>query len=825
VNRANLISLALMCATVTAWMACRAPVSSRSTSPDQARAEVPADLRDLRLSGNKLYGSGQYLQAIRIYESGYEQAMRRSQFHAAILFLNNVGGARYAMFQYRDALKAYLEARNLAERSRDKESLSAICLNLSSLYYFLDDLEAASQAAAEGLSSLGDADTVYKPKLLLQSALLEVARKNPQAGIGLLERSIEAARQQQDTFAEAQSWNELGNVLLDQGRLKESEDALIKALHRRKAADDDRIHFSYESLGKLRMRQGNVESALACFDRAINATGPASGMTAWTAYYERGRAKLAQHRFEEAFGDFSAAVNWARRWGAQVLPADAFRVGTEVELHQVYSAFLELGSELYVKTGQNRFAEEAFAAAEESRAASLRSLWAGSDALNRKLPPEYWETLSRLQKLETGMLGSKNAAAADGSAELRTRLSEMEAQAGLDDPISTSDAGTAPRDLLQRTRRALRSDEAYFGFHLGEAESWLWVVARDGFELRRLPPRAVIARSVKEFERALSGNRPEAGQIGQRLYAQLFAGVRKPLIEKPVWILGLDGVLFEIPFAALVEDSQITPGRRLYVMERHALEVTPGVMALIRSSSTTHGGAVAGLGDAIYNRADVRWKRPRPKMHFWPWGRATEVRTASQLSRLAGSTREINNCARIWRTQGVEPTILTGASASKQNLIEVLRTRPSIVHVAAHVVFPANATGAGLIALTLQPDGNVEFLSATEIANMRVTLGLVVLNGCSSADGQILPGTGLMGMTRAWLAAGARAVITRRWPMADDSGELFQSFYQHLGALGNSIDRGLIARALQQAQVDQLRAGGWQSSPAYWSAYSCVVRN
>jgi CHAT domain-containing protein len=571
------------------------------------------------------------------------------------------------------------------------------------------------------------------------------------------------------------------------------------------------------------MRQGNVESALVCFDRAIDAAGTAGGMTAWSAYYERGRAKLAQRRFMAAFDDFSVAVNWARRWRAQVLPADSFRVGTEVELHQVYSAFLELSSQLYAKTGQNRFAEEAFAAVEESRAASLRSLWAGSDA-TRKLPPEYWEMLSKLHKLEGDLLNTDGGAAANHSAELRTKLSEMETQAGLDDPISAGEEGAAGRDLLQRTRRALRSDEAYFGFHLGDVESWLWVVARDGFELRRLPSRSAIAEEAKKFEHAVSGNLPEAGLIGQRLYAQLFAGIRKLFIGKPVWILGLDGALFEIPFAALVEESKTSSGRRLYVIERHALEFTPGVMALIRSSTAKSAGAVVGLGDPIYNSADGRWTHSRPPLHIWPWPRPGETRKQSQLSRLAGSAREIRNCAAIWRSQGVEPTVLMGASASKQNLIQALRSRPSIVHVAAHIIFPATAKGAGLIGLTLQPAGNVEFLSATEIANMRVTLGLVVLNGCSSADGQVLPGTGLMGMTRAWLAAGAHAVITRRWPMADDGGELFQSFYQHLGAFGNSVDRGSIARALQQAQVAQLRADGWRSSPTYWSAYFCVVR-
>jgi CHAT domain-containing protein len=117
----------------------------------------------------------------------------------------------------------------------------------------------------------------------------------------------------------------------------------------------------------------------------------------------------------------------------------------------------------------------------------------------------------------------------------------------------------------------------------------------------------------------------------------------------------------------------------------------------------------------------------------------------------------------------------------------------------------------------------MELLSATEIASMRVKLRLVVLNGCSSAQAAILPGAGLMGLTRAWLAAGARSVIVTRWAVADqDNGELFSSFYQRLRAFQGFTS---FAQVLQQAQLTELRAGGQRANPAHWAAYFCVERN
>ena len=102
---------------------------------------------------------------------------------------------------------------------------------------------------------------------------------------------------------------------------------------------------------------------------------------------------------------------------------------------------------------------------------------------------------------------------------------------------------------------------------------------------------------------------------------------------------------------------------------------------------------------------------------------------------------------------------------------------------------------------------------------MRGDVGLVVLSGCSSA-GEALPAEGLMGLTRAWLAGGARAVIATQWPTPDDSGELFRSFYGALRALPGSGSYAVrAALALQQAQREMLRSGSWRSDPRYWAAY------
>ena len=75
------------------------------------RSPEDPELLTLRREGNNLYRAGKYLAAIRVYESGFREAQRRRDARSELRFLNNLGSANYQILRYRDAVKAYLQAR------------------------------------------------------------------------------------------------------------------------------------------------------------------------------------------------------------------------------------------------------------------------------------------------------------------------------------------------------------------------------------------------------------------------------------------------------------------------------------------------------------------------------------------------------------------------------------------------------------------------------------------------------------------------------------------------------------------------------------------
>ena len=160
---------------------------------------------------------------------------------------------------------------------------------------------------------------------------------------------------------------------------------------------------------------------------------------------------------------------------------------------------------------------------------------------------------------------------------------------------------------------------------------------------------------------------------------------------------------------------------------------------------------------------------------------------------------------------------LTGKHATKA---EVMKRMSSVglIHIAAQ-----GDVRTGEIALSPNPGWSSKFpqgkdyilkMSDVQAANLRARL--VVLSYCHSGRGRILKGEGVVGIARAFLAAGARSVLVSLWEIEDEATMVFmKSFYQHL-------KEGKTASAAVQQSMKFLRESEQFSETRYWAPFQLV---
>jgi CHAT domain-containing protein len=812
-------------------------VTSAPFTPFSSSVKPPTlrpSLQALREKGRTLLETKEYARAEQVLQVGLREALRLDDQAAAASFLNFSGCAQFDLFQYRQALQSFQEAHRLALRTGRGELVAMSSLNLSSLYLQQSDLNSALRAAEDGLRlSRRYAASKRGPLFKAQVGVLYARNGQLDSALQLLSESAQEADSRGDSETLAMVLNQIGYEYLKAGKSQSAEGPLLGAFRLLRLTRSPNLTYSYLALGMLRLAQKDPDprSACALLDRAVALSADSSvTLPLWRFYYQRGLARMANGNLAEALPDLEKSMESATRLRAELLSADSVWTGAGAEQHDVYTAYIRARAALYFSTRDSAHARYAFRALAETQATGLRALIHRSAEWRERLPAEYWETLAQLRAAEAGLLAGRTPAAKTTSSALLYKLTAMEAEAGLGP--DSAEAGNPPEgaaDLSRRVQETLGNEAALICFHLDEPASFRWVVTREAFELQRLPSGGKLRDAARQFKRAVSIGDPEAVSLGTKLYKDLFGSLPAGAQSRRDWILSLDGELLDAPFAALVTGG--TAGKPVYLVEAHSTRVVPSALMLQKPARRSWDGPFVGVGDPIYNTADPRWRSGTSRYSRAGFGLLLSLpklfaRSNSQstmaLARLAGSGREISASMRAWDGNSSNNLFLSGSDATVGRLRDALARRPAVLHFATHFLPSAGPTPQALLALSLGRGGSPEVLGPAEISRWRQDLGVVVLSGCGSARARILPAEGLMGMTRAWLAAGAHSVIASLWSTADDNGDLFVPFYGRLAGLKTEPRTGTAAEALRRAQLEMLHSDSWHARPAYWATYFVV---
>nr|MCU0239381.1 CHAT domain-containing protein [Pyrinomonadaceae bacterium] len=183
----------------------------------------------------------------------------------------------------------------------------------------------------------------------------------------------------------------------------------------------------------------------------------------------------------------------------------------------------------------------------------------------------------------------------------------------------------------------------------------------------------------------------------------------------------------------------------------------------------------------------------------------------SSFAKLPQSEIEVKNLS----VNYPKSVYLIGEKATETALKNELG-KANILHLAVHGKLDETEPMRSSIILTkdAQNDGNFEI---EEIINQTKSPELVILSACSTNNGQVFKGEGLLSLSWAFLVAGSKNVIGTQWDIDDKAtAEQMNLFHQ------NYSKNVSIAKSLQTAIVKQIGKKGIQNHPYYWAGFVSV---
>jgi CHAT domain-containing protein/tetratricopeptide (TPR) repeat protein len=449
------------------------------------------------------------------------------------------------------------------------------------------------------------------------------------------------------------------------------------------------------------------------------------------------------------------------------------------------------------ETGERRWINEAFRTIERAKARGLLDLLEGS--LVHEQSDAERAVLDSIYRLDSAAPGYADEQRRLERRYQKIRDARMSSTAGsLDERVDVAD--------LERVRRMLPKGTALFAFAAGDSVSLLWAADRKGAVLLELPARSVLRDDVAMLSSALVN--PGGGDAALRRYARkLFLSLLAPgseyLRRNSRLVIVPDDCLFEIPFEALLTEETGTETAWKdcpFLAKSHLVSYAPSgavYVKLHRSAAASFTIELLAAGDPAYG--------------------AVGDTTAGALPRLPYSRGEVEGIGSNFKPG--KRLLLLGSEATEARLKAALRDRhPRLLHLAAHgIVDPVNPA-ASCIALLPDSAGREDGLLHTlEILSFPLECRLVTLSACESARGRIGRGEGVVGLSRAFLAAGASCVVSSLWAVPDESTSLLmRAFYKSMVR-----DERSAVTALNEARLELMRTSGYEH-PFYWAPFIAV---
>lgn len=806
---------------------------SRTATRKSEIAGVPADLLKAALTlcrtGNYVAARDRLVEAMRIW-------MQRREPDKAARASLLMSDAYRGMKQFQESLDYCKQALEIKPLSSQVKAIAfnAIAGTYAELYQ-----PVAKQYYARAINQARIAkDASEQAKALTGLAAIYYQSRDLQHSLASIEQARQLNRQTGDAEMEAALLHLTGRISTEQGLTDEALLALdaAYALYQRtggNAGEQSQVLCSmsdlYRSVGQCQAALDHAQRAVDLADSlAKQATNSADKRTAWNwrwpAWFARARALRALGKKTLATQSYFRAVNYLEAFW--ITRASLTDVGAIVYGEKRQALYQEY-ADLLIEQGS---INEGFNVTEQAKSRVLLGLIKSRRTATPEIMMDQSGKLTELSRSIASLRTQLLASSLSIRQRTKTEREIEELELALEETQAEAEMKQAGNRIawfqpvtVEQVRQKLNPDkECVLEFFLGERHSFAWLVTSNDVSLEILPGRQEIEKAVAPFLEAIN-TKPnnlylerrltKQQELAEKLCDQLLRQLAERLAPGKRLIVVPDGILYYLPFETLRHNGR-------YLVEDHDISYLPssGLLELLRDSENQAEAVdkqdLLAVGDPLFSPEGV--KPGRGSDGIAVTRQALSAMDGFRLNALPRSSEEVKEIAKLFAPDRCR--VLLGKASTEEAVKAALLQRYKYLHFATHGLLNERNPSRAAIVLTLDTDPQEDgFLEVGEIARLDLDCDLVVLSACQTGRGQLFSGEGVVGLSRAFLYAGARSVVVSLWNVSDVStSELMKNFYQHLiSNMGNTA-------ALREAKLQMLRSGTETRHPYYWAPFIVV---
>lgn len=777
---------------------------------------------------------------------------RRGQVGALIA----IGNANITMGETRVAFDAYQRADGLLLDDLDHMKKAQIANGLGSLYEKYGDWRQSLNYRERALQLfLAEKNKPGQLYTLISLGRLANLTNNYEAAVTYLNQGEQIARELEDQFGLAKIWIEQGNVSFTRGQNDACEDYYRRAL-RIFLRLNDRLYVALvrSYLGELEERRGNLNASTSHYKAALKLNSDLKNLFGEAdTLYQLAHIDSLLNRPTEALRLVEESLQISETLRGNIANS-RLRTSYFSEVQDRFSLLVNVLMRIHQQSPSSGYNALALQAAERARARTLvdtlrmmgADFYTGADDALIEREKRVRIDLTLKSDEITNLLNSANPRGTileklkneidSLSAEyddIKARLRESSLQ-------YRTLAEPGDFDLPKFQEAVLDDDTLLIEFFLGKEQSFLWLASNTEVFSYELPPQSIIEEKInrvtelirdrdlrpdeelEEYQRRLAAAEQEYWRDAQELSNLLFSQAADKLGKKRLVVVA-DKQLHYIPFAALPKPQRDgTQSSPEPLIVDHEIVCQPSANALLllekHYAESPSAKTLLALADPVFSRDDARLRNiVSNEADSSRLVTLSSPQRGDQVFLRLPATRQEAESISSYLGPG-QATILTGEAASRETLLHINFAGYKIVHLATHGVYDEETPElSGIVLSQFDKRGNPQngYLRLSDIYQLSMPVDLVVLSACSSGQGKIVRGEGIIGLTRAFMQTGCKSVLSSLWKVDDAAtAQLMNNYYEAL-----IVENSTPAAALRQAQLEMWKSPEWHS-PFYWAAFN-----